>query len=303
MKIALCLTGTLRAPNTCLPTLYEHIIKPWDTDVIVCVNKCYSDDTARVDKLRKLGANIIVEDIREQPNPATAFPESFYNKIITHSKKKIEQDKNIYTASYNYLGPLVGNAANLHIRLNWYKLSNIIEKYITNYDYFIVTRPDHLYLFPIFDKLFLTKKDTVYNYSDHSFSFGTHGGVNGDFVIVHNTLILDWLRKSIEYLSNDDLQNDLINELNKSSHWHSEAFTAIIAKLCNWNFNHIDINSFTSADSQDELSSTASIKYDNNTNYYYKYDTNYLPAINNLYRWNNGCRWQNTANGILLTNK
>ena len=123
-RVALCLWGTMRGPDSCLPTLYENIIKPWNTDVIVCINNHYDDDKDRVDKLRKLGANIIEESIKKQPDLKTTFPQSFYDKLIPLSLEKIKFHSNPW--QFNYLGPLAGSHSGLYIRLNWYSIAVLI---------------------------------------------------------------------------------------------------------------------------------------------------------------------------------
>lgn len=302
MKIALCLNGTMRSPNNCLHTLYNNIIKPWDTDVIVCINKCYSDDYERVNKLKQYGANLIEVDIKQQDDPFTVFSDSFYRKLVPFVKKRIllEESFNAFVEWFGFLGPITGRSSSLHIRLNWYKLSNIVKKYVSNYDYFIITRPDHLYLFPLFDKHLLTKKDTIYHYDHHGFNFGSLGGINADFIIVHSSMVLEWLCKHYEYLIKEELQDILIENLSSATHLHSEAYTALITKLCNWKLNQININSFISADSLNEHTSSTPVMYDENCKYFYKYHSNFLPAIDNLHKWDNNNRWKEVNGDFIL---
>lgn len=279
----------MRGPKNCLPTLYKNIIEPWQTDVMTCLNKQYHDDEERVNTLKFLGAKFIEQNIENQPNINTWFPKSFYQKLIPLAENKLKES-NIHNV--NYLSPLVGSHSSLHTRLNWYRLSFLVEKHLEKYDYFIVTRPDHLYLFPIFDKSFL-QKDKIIHYGEHGW-----GGINFDFIIIHKNLVIDWLRKSIEYLIIDNLQDVLINELNKIDLWNSERYSLLISDLCGWKTKEMSINSFISADSLEELTSNNPIKYDGK--YYYKYETNYKPCLENFELWQKGRRWQNTETKIKL---
>lgn len=295
VRVALCLYGTMRGPNNCLPTVYENIIKVWNTDVIVCINKCYEDDFERVDILRKLGAKIVIEDIQTQPDVYEVFPHSFYNKFLP-AAREFASGKN--ASIINFLAPIIGTHSSLHTRLNWYKLSNLLESQLDNYDYFILTRPDHFYMFPMFDKSFLNKNQII-NYSEHSFTVSNLGGVNADFIVISSQFVLQWLRSSIEYLINEPLQDILLEELSKADSCNSEAYTALIVKLCNFELKPMSINSFISGDSENELTSMIPVKYDGE--YYYKYETNYLPCKENYNLWQNGYRWKNSADKIYLT--
>lgn len=289
VKVALCIYGTLRAPKNCFPTLYENIVKPWDADVIICANKQYQDDEERVNILRSCGAKIVEQNIETQPDLNTWFPKSFYEKLIPLAQNKL---KGNHINNVNYLSPLVGSHSSLHTRVNWYRLSFILQKHIEKHDYFIITRPDHLYLFPLFDKCFL-EENKIIHYGEHSW-----GGINFDFVIIHRNMVMDWLKKSIEYLIEDRLQDVLISELSEMEFWNSERYSLLISNLCGWKTKEMAINSFISADSLDELTSNNKIKYDGK--YYFKYETSYQPCLKNFELWKNGWKWRNAESKIEL---
>lgn len=290
-KIALCIYGTMRGPNNCLPTLYQNIIKPWDTDVFVCINKQYNDDDVRLSMLQSFGAKIIEKNIEQQPDVYTWFPKSFYERLVPLAKNKLKESN---ANNVNFLSPIVGSHSSLHIRLNWYRFSFIIEKYLEEYDFFIFTRPDHLYLFPIFDKSFL-QKENIIHYDEHGW-----GGLNADFIIIHRDLVIDWLRKSIDYLTKETLQDILIKELKEIDLWNSERYSLLVADLNSWKMKKMAINSFISADSLDELTSNNPIMHDGQ--YYYKYDTNYRPCLKNFELWKSGFKWKNSEEKISLKN-
>lgn len=306
IRIALCLYGTMRSPNTCLPSLYDKIIKHWNTDVIVCINKWYDhpdvNDSERIDILRRMGVNIVEEDIRTQPDLYTFFPQSFYDKFIPLAKEKLK-DPRSNPWSTNFIGPLVGSSHSaLHMRLNWYKLAKLLEQknYVEKYDYFLITRPDHLYMFPMFDKSFL-KDDQIIHYDEKGFPEGRLGGINVDFAIVPKQLVLDWLYKmsAVEYFSNEELQDKLIEELKLSHPWTSEGYSALIARWAGWNMKVMFINSFISCDSAQESTSYNKIRF--NGKHYYKYEHDYEPCMRNYQLWSEGLRWVDTGDQLILS--
>jgi len=297
VRVAVCLWGTMRSPNSCLHTLYKNIIEPWQTDVIVCVNECYShpdkSDSERVDMLRQFGANIVEQDIRKQPDLNTFFPKSFYDKFIPMAQERLKQHGN--PCWVNFVGPLVGTHAALHIRVNWYKLSNILrdKNYVDKYDYFLITRPDHLYMFPMFDKSFLNE-DEIVHYDEHGF-----GGVNSDFVIVSKKNVLDWLNKmSVQYFCDETLQDILIDQMKHMSLWISEECTALITRLNPWKLKPMSINSFIACDSPKEMSSWNGVVFDGE--HYFKYHSNRDHCKHNYGLWKDNYRWTNTVDKIKL---
>lgn len=290
IRVALCLWGTMRAPNNSLPTLYENIIKPWNTDVIVCVNNHYDDDKERVNKLRELGANIIEESISVQEDVPNVVPESIHKKLVPLALERI---KHYGPCQVNYLAPLAGGShSSLINRLNWYRLSYLVERHINEYDYFLITRPDHVYLFPMFDKSFL-KDDEIINCNEHA-----HGGMNADFIIVSNKMVLSWLRKHLDYIYDDSLQDIFINELNKSILWNAEYYSLVISKLCEYKIRPVSINGFISADSMNEKTSYKGVAYDGE--HYYKYEEQYFSCRHNFELWKSGYRWKNEVDKIVL---
>jgi len=296
-KVAVCLWGTMRSPNSCLHTLYKNIIEPWQTDVIVCINECYShpdkSDVERVDMLRQLGANIVEQDIRKQPDLNTFFPKSFYDKFIPMAQERLKQHDN--PCWVNFVGPLVGTHANLHLRVNWYKLGNLLrdKNYVDKYDYFLITRPDHLYMFPMFDKSFLNE-DEIVHYDEHGF-----GGINADFVIVSKKNVLEWLNKiSIQYLCDETLQDILIEEMKHMDLWIAEEYSALITRLNPWKLKPMCINSFIACDSPNELSSWNKVMFDGE--HYFKYHSNRDPCKHNYGLWQDNYRWTNTVDKIKL---
>lgn len=304
IRIALCLYGTMRSPNTCLPSLYDKIIKPWNTDVIVCINKWYDhpdvNDSERIDILRKMGVNIVDEDIRPQPDLYTFFPQSFYDKFIPFAKEREKQYSNPHWC--NFLGPLTGCHAGLHMRLNWYKLALLLEdkKHVDNYDYFLITRPDQLYMFPIFDKSLLVE-DQIIHYDEKGFPEGRLGGINVDFVIVSRKHVLNWLHNisCVKYFSIDELQDSLLQELNQCVPLLSEGLSDYVTRLAGFTTKRMFINSFVSCDFEKEQTSFNKVKFDGQ--YYFKYEHDYEPCMRNYQLWNEGLRWIDIGDQIILS--
>tara|TARA_R110000868_G_scaffold257971_4_gene515230 strand:- start:216 stop:1121 length:906 start_codon:yes stop_codon:yes gene_type:complete len=299
MKIALCLYGTMRSPNVCLPTLYSNVINVWNTDVIVCINKCYNhpdkSDGDRIDILKRFGTNVVEQNIETQPDLNTVFPKSFYDKILHLAEQKLKEHNNPHWV--NFIGPLMGYHGALYIRYNWYRLGVLIkEKYIDKYDYFIITRPDQLYMFPMFDQSFLNEDEIVY-YDQHGFS--SDGGINTDFVIISRKLVLNWLsRMSIDYFCDEQLQDVLLNELQTIHPWISEACSRLIIRINGWTMKPMCINSFIACDSPNELSSWNKIMFDGE--HYFKYYCDRDPCKHNYGLWKDNYRWINTSEKIKL---
>ena len=280
-KIAVCLWGTFRGPKSSLPTLYEHIIKPYNADVFASLNSFYEDDVQRLSILKDCGTNIVSSEILKQEDLTNVFPKSFYEKLIPKAQEFLNRFNQF---QINYLGPLVGSHTSLIIRLNWYRLSSLIEKHINNYDYFIITRPDHCYIFPLWDKS-LMNNEVIVQYDAHRY-----GGVNADFVVVPRKFVLDWLRKSIDYLTNDTLQDIVLSEfVDKNIFQNSESYTSFITQQCGWNITTMNINSFISADSYDENTSCIGIKYSGT--HYYKYIEQYEQCMKNRNLYYSGYKW------------
>jgi hypothetical protein len=296
-RILVCLWGQMRGPRNCLPTLYQNVINPWGADVAACINKFYDDDEKRIETLSYLGANIIDLSISQQEDPTQFFPQSFYKKLLPLAQEKINNRSSgsfdhLAAYNFNYLAPLAGSHSSLIIRLNWLRLSYMVERHINDYDYFVISRPDHLYLFPVFPKEFL-KEDEIIHYDEHGW-----GGINADFIVIHKCSVIDWLRKSIQYLIDETLQDQLLEKLAKTDKWNSERYTMLVSEMCNWKMKEMSINSFISADSLEEKSSSNRILCDGK--YYYKYESNYIPCKKNFELWENGWRWQNTESKIKL---
>lgn len=302
-RIAICLYGTMRAPNTCLPSLYDMILKPWNADVIVCINKWYQhpekSDQERVDMLRRIGGNIVEEDIREQPDLHTFFPQSFYDKILSFSVERSRQFSNPHW--FNFLGPLTGCHGGLHMRLNWYKLALLLENknYVDKYDYFVITRPDHFYMFPMFDRSLLNENEVIY-YNEKGFPEGPLGGINTDFIIVSKKMVLDWLHtlSCVKYFSVERLQDILMEELKNSVPILSEGLSDLLSRLGGFKMKKMSINSFVSCDSDQEHSSFNKIRFDGK--YYYKYEHDHDPCMANYELWNRGARWKDIGDYICL---
>lgn len=291
MKVALCLNGTLRGVNNCLPTLYKNVISVLDADVFACFNKEHHDD---FDRLSKLPGNVIEAKIDCQEDLHKVLPEVFWH---THFKLVTEVLNETNECLVNYISPILGSHAALIHRYNWYRLYKMMEKYLDRYDAFVVTRPDHYYLFPIFGLDFIkNNQEYMLNYNEHNF-----WGINADFLIVSRENFVKWFGNNIKYFIDENYVYRLLERIKQQPIKTSEVASIIICEEEQIKLKSFNINSFISADSLNECTSKIPIQYDETYNYYFKYyETQYLPSIRNFELWNLGYRWKDSNNKIYL---
>lgn len=292
-KTAICLFGELRGIKTCIPTLYENIINKWDSDLFLCFNMYKFSEYEQIKEINK---NVIVSNIYEKEDVYKIFPNSFYEKYVPYLENVL---KNSNKWGCNIIGPILGSHSNLLIRLNWYNLSKILIDYVDKYDYFLITRPEHLYKFPIFDLSFLDK-NYIIKYNVHNF-----GCFNADFLIIPNHQVIDWLTSGYDFFTKDDLQDYMIEELKKlSPHSHiSECFTDIIVRYKKYKIKEMSINSFVSSDTINSSRSDIPFKWCDKRNVIWKHEEQFNETYKNLELWNNGHRWKCAENIIYLSDK
>lgn len=291
MKVALCLNGTLRGVNNCLPTLYQNVISVLDADVFACFNREHDDDHERI---KKLPGNIIETRVDVQENLINILPDIFWH---THFKLVTEILDSSNECLVNYISPVLGSHASLIHRYNWYRLYKMMEKYLDRYDAFIVTRPDHYYLFPIFGLDFIkNNQEYMLNYNEHNF-----WGINADFLIVSRENFINWFGNNIKYFIDENYVYRLLDKIKQYPIKTSEVASMIICEEEQIKLKSFSINSFISADSLNECTSKVPIQYDETNKHYFKYfETQYLPTIKNFNLYNNGHKWQDSKDGIYL---
>lgn len=289
IKIATCLFGPIRGTKRCYPTLVKNIIEEWDCDLFLCLQNCNEGDS---EKIKDIKGNIIESEIYQNENLETCFSESFYNKLVPYVKSIIRNDFNCASYDVNFLGPLLGSHAALLARLNWVKLGKILEKHISKYDYFLITRLDHFYLFPIFDKSFLNP-NYIFKYDGHDW-----GGINSELLIVPSNIVLDWLNFNKSFLDDEQYINFIISGMSKVKRKNSEYLTKLIFDYKKWNIKTLSMNSFISADSVEDKTNHQSIK--SSEEHIWKYDCQFSKCLENYSLWQNGYRWKNSIDKISL---
>ncbi len=289
-RTAVCLYGELRGIKSCIPSLYENIIDLWDSDVFLCFNLYKKSE---YDEINQIYKKVIISNIYEKEDVYTRFPKTFYEKYVPYMQQVLKQSNKW---GCNIIGPILGSHANLLIRLNLYNLSKILINYVDKYDYFIITRPDHLYKFPIFDKSFLNK-DFIIKYNVHNF-----GGFNADFLIIPNHQVIDWLTSGYDFFTNDDLQDYMIEELKKlSPYLHiSECFTNIIVKYKKYKIKEMSINSFISSDDINSSRSDIPFKWCDKRNVMWKHEEQFNETYKNFELWTKGHIWKYNDKNIYL---
>ena len=277
-RVALCLYGEVRGTKTCAPTIYENIVNQWNTDIFMSFNRVDQHDEER---LRYFDKNVVFSEVYEKQDLNTVFPKSFYDKLIPFAQDLLKTHSII---DVNFVSPLVGEFSSLYIRLNWYRFKSIIEPHINEYDYYIITRPDHYFLYPLFDKSFLDP-NYIIKYNGHDWS-----GANADFLIVPKNLVLGWLISNYEFYANETLQDYIISELPKRHRKNSETITQLIFEYNQYKIKTTPLSSFISADSANERTSFTAIIF--NGKHYYKYETQYYDSLHNQSVWRNHTGWK-----------
>ena len=282
-RVALCLYGEVRGTKTCAPTIYENVVNRWNTDIFMSFNRADQHDEER---LKCFDKN--VSEVYEKPDLTTAFPQSFYDKMIPFA----QDIQRIFNG--NVMSPLVGCFSTLYIRLNWYRFKAILEPHINNYDYFVITRPDHYFLYPLFDKSFLDP-NYIIKYDGHDM-----GGASADFLIIPKNLVLGWLSSNYDFYVNPELQDYVISELPKRPIKNSETFTHLIFEYNQYNIKTTPLSSFISADSLNERTSLFPVRF--NGTHYYKYESQYNASVHNYNAWRNQTGWKDDGTQIYFDN-
>jgi hypothetical protein len=275
-RVAVCLTGEVRGINSCVPTLYKNILEPLSAGIFYCFNK---HNPEKDNKISVFNNRLIKGRIYEKPDlRKTLVPDSLYSKLD-------EQD--FYFQS-NWLGTVNGCTGGVCYRhWDFKNLAFLITPYVNDYDYFIVTRTDFHYLFPIFDFSILNGQEII----KHSGFDNTDGkGMNWEFIICHRSKILEYLNSPYLFMNDPMLQNYMIQEI-RQRHRNNECFQKIIAEFYEWKISEMDINSFISADSMQERTTWGEIDLEKNFGVCFKYRDMMYKAYDNYERFKVNKSW------------
>lgn len=303
MKIAVCLIGQLKAIDACMSNFYDMVVKPANADVIVCVNRATAQDELL---LKKIPGNVIYSEIYEKECLDTYFPPIFYEKHLEPARKIVQGydhpkfgDCRPMGSMCNYLAPMVGGMNYLIKLLSWQRLVNAV-KLLDDYDFYLVTRSDHFYLFPSpIMNPFILESDTIYHYDAHDF-----GGINGCGLIMSKNNLISFLTSHMRCLIEETLIDDITQKMYDMNCWNCECYTKAVSLLGNYKTKSYLINSFITADSITERSLNSDLQFKSATidgiERFYKYGPTQLsPSLTNYGFWKDGGRW--TDDGTMLT--
>ena len=285
-RVAVCLTGELRAINSCVPTLYKNILEPLSAGIFYCFNK---HNPEKDDKVNIFNNRLIKGRIYDKPNLRTTLvPDSLYNKLD-------EQD--FYFQS-NWLGTVNGCAGGVCYRhWDFKNLAFIIAPYVNDFDYFIITRTDFFYLFPIFDFSILKDQEVIKHKGFDNYS---HTGMNWEFIICKSSKVLEFLNSPFLFMNDESLQDLMIKEIRQRFR-NNESFQRIISEYYKWNVSEMEINGFLSADSMKESTTWGEIQYSESNKNYFKYPGMVQDAYSNLDKINSGLKWKIDGKEINIT--
>ena len=122
MKFAFLVMCELRGVKSTIENLYAKLIKLYNADVFICVQKALPDDEERMQLFHD---NVVYREFYDKPDPATYFGSE--NNL----------DVNIPSNTNNW-----NIHSNLQIYINYHKMAKVIENVYEQYDYFIITRTD-----------------------------------------------------------------------------------------------------------------------------------------------------------------
>lgn len=274
-RIAVCLINSPRNIKECLPTLYKYIIEPWNADVfgVFTVGE-HDDDMERISTINAIKKDFykLVDFEKELP---PIFWKTHYKFASCYSDLRFSQ-----SGTNNYLSPIYnapkgrshGSMASI---FSLYKLYQMMLDIIDDYDFFLVTRTDYCFLFPIFDVNILHQnQDYVLAYNLNEW-----GGVNSQFLIMNKLNFIKWTNQ-IKYFIEEEHINQLLNKMGVPL--NAEGCSKYIAQLLGLKIKKID-----------------SLSYITNQNTLQpKYIQEFQQVNKNKMSWEFGARWQDLGGTI-----
>lgn len=285
-RVAVCLAGELRAVNSCVPTLYKNLLEPLDAKIFYCFNK---HNLEKDQKVNIFNDRLINGRIYEKPDlRKTLVPDSLYNKL----------DKVDFYPHSNWVGTVNGCAGGVCYRhLDFKNLAFMVAPHVDDFDYFIVTRTDFHYLFPIFDFSILNGQEIIKHSGFDNFE---NSGMNCEFIICHKTKILEYLNSPFLFMNDESLQDYMISKIRKRFR-NAESFQKIICEFYGWNVTEMEINSFLSADSEKERTTWGTVEKEENFEFCYKYRDMMLKAYENYSKYKENKIWKLENNKIIIS--
>lgn len=268
MRVLVCFVGQLRATRVTYESLMKHLIGPLNADVMLHISWCKSKQELRkTDPLAKIAKYISkIDDTGRDFNKE--LDRICAERGIQSNWRKAEAIKD------NWLGGLNGRkGGNLYAVHKRYLLKEEIHKVIHDYDWFVITRTDFMWLSD-HPNVFSNGCDKVYIPTGQDW-----GGINDRHIVCHRNYILQYLSlldtllfKTDELL--DICQKNGINMLN------SERFLAIHLMMHNIAIARFPSVSFLTGDDEGN-DAWAKDEYDPVTRFRYKQKDELDLAISN----------------------
>lgn len=284
-KVAICLVGEPRGIKSCIDSFYKFIADPLEATIFYSFNRATPEDEQKVSLINK---RVAFGELKEKPDLRKALvPDSLYNKL---------QREDFYVQS-NWVGTINGNTGGVCYRhVDFKRMAEIISDKVQDFDYFVVTRTDFRYLFPIFDFSILKYHDIV---KHKGFDNEPKTGMNWEFVICRAETVLQYLNSPFVFMNDEGLQDLLIGEFSRRPR-NNESMQKVIAEFYEWHSAEMEINGFISADSFDERSTWGHVDQCGQTGMFFKYRDMYCTAIENEKKFQDCPNWRLDNNKILI---
>ncbi len=268
MKFAFLVMCELRGVKSTIENLYAKLIKPYNADVFICVQRALPDDEERMNLFHE---NVVHKEFYDKPDPATYFG-SENNLTITTTCNR--NNWNIYS--------------NLQIYINYHEMAKVIENVYEQYDYFIIARTDSQILFPFPDKeLFEKVPESIYLIDAQYCKCWGDIGIPG---FIHKKYIMGFLNCYYNIISNKEYATPITKLIGKID-VNQEKFLYGCLQLCNL-FDKIkqikNINYYWTAEKINDYHTWSKPHRHPRRNIISKYDTQCDEAYNNYDLWNSG---------------
>jgi hypothetical protein len=284
-RVALCLVGEPRGIKSCIGSLYEFVVDPLEATIFYSFNRATPQDE---EKIALINRNVAFGELKEKPDLRKALvPDSLYNKL---------QREDFYFQS-NWVGTVNGQTGGVCYRhVDFKRMAEIISDKVRDFDYFIVTRTDFRYLFPIFDFSMLKYHDII---KHKGFDNEKKTGMNWEFIIWRAEVVLEYLNSPFTFMNDENLQNLLIGEFNQRPR-NNESMQRVIAKFYEWHSAEMEINGFISADSFEEKTTWGHVEQCGRTGLFFKYRDMYCTALENQEKFQANPKWKLENNSITI---
>jgi len=290
LKVAICLVGEPRGIRSCIDSFYKFVADPLDATIFYSFNRATPEDEEKIALINK---RVAFGELKEKPDLRKALvPDSLYNKL------QIED----FHCQSNWVGTVNGQTGGVCYRhVDFKRMAEIVSDKVQDFDYFIITRTDFRYLFPIFDFSILRCHDVIKHKGfNNGFQNDTRTSMNWEFIICKAEIVLQYLNSPFLFMNDEVLQNLLIGELNGRPR-NNESMQKVIAEFYEWHTAEMEINGFISADSFEERTTWGRVQQCSEKNMFFKYRDMYYTAIENEKRFQSTPNWALNNNEILIS--